>query len=82
MCFGKTRYVFSRRINKLLNLINEELKDYSCKILWRNSLAPAKLPHGTNGSNAVPGTSIAVDIRGKALPAMVVRPPFIKRLKS
>jgi len=33
-------------------------------------------------SHAAPGTSIAVDIRGKALLATVVKPPFIKRLKS
>jgi aminomethyltransferase len=31
---------------------------------------------------AVPGTSIAVDIRGKAIPAMVVRPPFYRKPKA
>jgi aminomethyltransferase len=30
-------------------------------------------------SYAVPGTSIAIDIRGKALPAIVVKPPFYKK---
>jgi aminomethyltransferase len=31
---------------------------------------------------AAPGTSIAVDIRGKALPATVVRPPFYRKPKE
>jgi aminomethyltransferase len=31
---------------------------------------------------AAPGTSIAVDIRGKAISAMVVRPPFYRRPKA
>jgi len=33
-------------------------------------------------SYATPGTSIAIDIRGKVLPAVVVKPPFYKRPKS
>ncbi|MBX3351024.1 MAG: hypothetical protein KF747_20060 [Nitrospira sp.] len=31
---------------------------------------------------AEPGTRIQVDIRGKAVPAIVVKPPFYKKLKS
>ena len=35
-----------------------------------------------HSSYAVPGTSIAVDIRGKALPATVVKPPFYRKPKE
>ncbi|MDH4236817.1 MAG: hypothetical protein OEV17_06180, partial [Nitrospira sp.] len=31
---------------------------------------------------AAPGTSIAVDIRGKLLPATVVKPPFYRKPKE
>jgi glycine cleavage system aminomethyltransferase T len=31
---------------------------------------------------AEPGTRIAVDIRGKAVLAQVVKPPFYRKLKS
>lgn len=30
-------------------------------------------------SYAIPGTALAIDIRGKAIPAVVVKPPFYKR---
>jgi aminomethyltransferase len=33
-------------------------------------------------SSASPGTAIAVEIRGKVLPAVIVKPPFYKRKKS
>lgn len=33
-------------------------------------------------SQAEPGTRILIDIRGKAVPAMVVKPPFFKKPKS
>jgi aminomethyltransferase len=35
-----------------------------------------------HSSYAVSGTSIAVDIRGKALPATVVKPPFYRKPKE
>jgi aminomethyltransferase len=35
-----------------------------------------------SSSYATPGTSIAIEIRGKILPAIVVKPPFYKKSKS
>jgi hypothetical protein len=49
VCLSNQRKDFVQRINKLRNSIHEELNGFSYKILWQNSLAPAKLPHGTNG---------------------------------
>jgi hypothetical protein len=51
--FFYTREAFVYKIHKLRNSIHEELNGFSCKILWRNSLALAKLPHGTNASNGL-----------------------------
>jgi len=31
---------------------------------------------------AEPGTSILIEIRGKSLPAFIVKPPFYKRKKA
>jgi hypothetical protein len=60
MCFVYTGEAFVCKIDKLRNSIHEELNGFSCKILWRNSLAPAKLPHGTNGSNGLKRTLTTV----------------------
>jgi hypothetical protein len=72
MCFVYTREAFVYKIHKLRNSIHEVVNGFSCRILWRNSLAPAKLPHGTNGSNGLKRTlTTACSGRRRAPPLML-----------